>query len=93
MTLMKKVTVVNQMSRGLRIGGVYVPAGGMGEVDYRNEYLQNLVQRRSVVIVEPVAPTAEAEAATEEVAAEEEAEDKPKPARAKKAAAKKTTES
>lgn len=92
MSAMKKVTVVNQMQRGLRIGGVYVPAGGMGEVDHRDEYLQKLVQQRSVVIVEPAAPAVEAKAATEEVAEEAEEAVAPKPVRAKKAA-KKTTES
>lgn len=93
MTAMKKVTVVNQMQRGLRIGGVYVPAGGIGEVDHRNEYLQKLVQQRSVVIVEPAAPAVEVEAVTEEVAEEAEEVVEPKPVRAKKTAAKKTTES
>lgn len=92
MSAMKKVTVVNQKQRGLRIGGVYVPAGGMGEVDHRDAYLQKLVQQRSVVIVEPAAPVVEAEAATEEVAEEAEEAVAPKPVRAKKAA-KKTTES
>lgn len=91
MANMKTVTVHNQTERGVTIAGVYVSAGGSGRVDPKDEYLQNLVSRGSLVIVEPVAQAVEepveaevvedeatdavAEVVEEEIAEEEDASD------------------
>ena len=102
MSNMKTVVVHNQTERGVHIGDVYVPAGGSERVDPTDEYMQNLVRRGSLVIVEPVAQAVDEPVDTEEVeeeaaeAVEEEisesevtsTEDEPSAAPVKKAAKK-----
>ena len=52
MSNMKTAVILNQSSRGLFIGKEYVPANGTGRVDAGNDFLQELLRRGTVVLLE-----------------------------------------